>query len=80
MFNRTQNRKDITIASETMDLSIHPPGDEGIKPPQDSREQAKAKNELKNRALQQMRQQDEQDNQNAQREEDRARDKKRPAA
>ncbi len=78
VFRRIQGREDIVIASETMDLSIHPPG---TSEPQEGKKRQPqiASDEMKNRALSQMRQQDEEDKKNKGKEEERA-DKKRPAA
>jgi len=77
VFSRMQGRKDITIASETMDLSVHPPssGEEE----QNTEEKARARDELKNRALRQMREQDQEDQRNRGKEGERSRQKK-PAA
>jgi len=85
VFKRIQGREDIVIASETMDLSIHPPGTSEPEEGKKRQPQMAGSDEIKNRALAQMRQQDEEDKQNKGKEEERAKgkrpaDKKRPAA
>jgi hypothetical protein len=77
VFNRMQSRKDITIGSETMDLSVHPPGEENTQEKQPRK--GPPADELARRALSQCKEQDK-ETARQEEEEDHMPDKKRSAA
>ncbi len=80
VFKRIQGREDIAIASETMDLSVHPPGTSEPGEEEKRQPQVSGNDEMKDRTLKQMREQDDQNKQNQEVDTQDRKDKKRPAA
>lgn len=80
VFKRIQGREDIVIASETMDLSVHPPGTSEPGEEENRQPRKSGMDEMTNRTLQQMHEQDDQNKQNQEVDAQERKDKKRPAA